>query len=141
MIDAGVSELRQAFHAHRRVAGSGGASSSYLLLFYAVECGLKAVWLKRHNLWTTAQMRDKTLLSRNGHDLRRWSKELKLPARLTQSPTSPVQFRLTSDNSAWDVGDAHQAWRYGVRMDPDDEQALVAWLGRLGAWLHEELQR
>src|SRR5690606_18280677 len=49
---------------------------SHLLRFYAVECGLKAMILKRRNLRSTSQL-DQHL---RGHDLRRLAAELRLDA-------------------------------------------------------------
>jgi len=137
MIHAGVSELRQAFHAHLGVAHGRNGSSYYLLLFYAVECGLKGIWLKRRNLQRTDQIGDDTLLRQDGHNLLRWIKELRLPARLVGSRT---HFHLASGGTA-EVGNAHQAWRYGTRMHDGDEQALVAWLHSLCTWVREEMRR
>ena len=37
------------------------------------------------------------------------------------------------------VSRAHEAWRYGVEIDPDDEQALAKWLDGLWHWAREEL--
>jgi len=138
MIHAGVSDLRQAFYAHRQVAHGRNGYSYYLLLFYAVECGLKWVWLKRQNLRRTDQIGNDTLLSQDGHNLVRWIKELRLPARLVGSQT---HFHLASGSTTWDVGNAHQAWRYGIRMHHEDEQALVAWLHSLCKWVSEEMRR
>ena len=138
MIHAGVSELRQAFHAHLGVARGYIGFSYHLLLFYAVECGLKWAYLKLQKLRRTDQIRDKTLLSQDGHNLGRWIKELRLPPRRAGSK---IQFRLASGDASWDVGQAHQAWRYGMHMHSDDEQALVAWLYSLCTWVSEEMTR
>jgi len=138
MIHAGVSELRQVFHAHLQVAHGCNGFSYHLLLFYAVECGLKGIWLTRQNLQRTDQIGDDTLLSQDGHNLLRWIKELRLPARLAGSPP---HFRLASGGAHWDIGNAHQAWRYGTRMHNGDEQALVAWLYSLCTWVREEMRR
>ena len=134
MIHAGLSELRQAFHGHRSAAGTG--SSSYnLLLFYAAECGLKSVWMKRYRLRTTAQI-DPGLLREGGHDLMLWAKKLSLPAALTGRS---VRFRLARDGKACDVLLAHQAWRYGIGIDGQDEENLVAWIEKLCDWVRREI--
>ena len=52
---------------------------------------------------------------------------------------SKIQFRLASGDASWDVGQAHQAWRYGMHMHSDDEPALVAWLYSLCTWVSEDM--
>lgn len=136
MIPAGVSELRSAFHAHRQYAETHNNASGYLLLFYAVECGLKAMWLKRMKLYYTEQIVDKTLLGQEGHNVSRWVKEL----RLSASGVGPEpHFRLAGDKSPRPVKHAHEAWRYGVRIEQADEKALVQWLYQLCHRIAEEL--
>jgi len=135
MIDAGVSELRQAFHAHRSKAPDD-CPSHYLLLFYAAECGLKSAWMRRNRLLTTDQIRNPYLLQQSGHDLRLWATELRLPAALIRTT---IQFRLQKDGRACPVSQAHEAWRYGVRMDPQQEQSLVRWIAKLCDWIKREV--
>jgi hypothetical protein len=136
MIPAGVSELRQAFHAHLGASQKTTGISSHLLLFYAAECGMKSVWLRRNILKTTNDISDKTLLSQDGHNLDRWKKELKISASVVgETP----HFRLASGASSLDVEKAHQAWRYGIRMNPQDEKDLVEWLKNLCDWIKENI--
>lgn len=71
MIHAGMSELRRAFHTHRG-AIPNSSPSQYLLLFYAAECGLKALWLRRHQLRTSEDFPEDA--ARHGHDLLLWVK-------------------------------------------------------------------
>jgi hypothetical protein len=134
MIHAGVSELRRALVRHHGAAQTR-SESAYLLLFYAAECGLKAAWLKRNRLRTTAQV-DLDLITKSGHDLRRWVRELHLPAALGEAT---VHFHLRSSGSAYDVSLAHQAWRYGIDIDVDDEAGLVVWLQALCDWAKKEM--
>lgn len=77
MIPAGVSELLQAFNAHLVASQKTTGISSYLLLLYAAECGMKSVWLRRNILNTTNYISDQTLLSQDGHNLDRWKKNSK----------------------------------------------------------------
>jgi hypothetical protein len=106
-----------------------------LLLFYAAECGLKSAWMRRNRLRTTAQI-DAYLLQQSGHDLMLWAKELFLPAAVVHGT---VQFRLQRDGVPCGVPLAHQAWRYGVRIDPQDEQRLVRWIANLCDWVDKEM--
>ena len=138
MLPAGISELRQAFRVHLHAAQGNEGFSFHLLLFYAAECGLKTVWLRRNRLLRTERIPDQTLLRNDGHNLARWVKELRVPASVAQSVPS---FRLATDGTAWDVEKAHQAWRYGVRIQQKDETALIAWLEQLCQWIKEEINQ
>jgi hypothetical protein len=139
-IHVGVSELRQAFHTHHQSATAEQIKqiSAYLLLFYAVECGLKSIWLKQNKLQTTEQIPDPTLLSKDGHNLDRWVKELKISAR--QVSATP-DFHLEKGGSSLNIEKAHQAWRYGIRIKPEDERVLFEWLNSICNWIKENINR
>jgi hypothetical protein len=131
MIPAGSSELRAAYHQHT----SKHACSLYLLLFYAVECGLKSVYLRQNRLSNTDRIHRADL--RGSHDLGGWIKELRLPASIA---TKGHPFRLERDGSAHTISRAHEAWRYGVRMKPEDEENLVSFLRAIHGWIKGELK-
>ncbi|MBW4616907.1 MAG: hypothetical protein KME21_27420 [Desmonostoc vinosum HA7617-LM4] len=140
IIHLGVSELRQSFHAH---LGSdqiqdNKSPSSHLLIFYAVECGLKSIWLKRNKLNSTAKIQDQSVLTKDGHNITVWLKKLGISAQSLGSNKIPG-FRLERGGSSWDVGKAHQAWRYGVRMEFQDEKVLVEWLDSLCNWIKNNI--
>jgi hypothetical protein len=109
-----------------------GTSISNMLLFYAVECGLKHVYLKRSNLGSTASIRADL---QGSHDLLLWATELRISgATLGDTP----KFSLLSDSKrlpqkplAHPPHMAHQAWRYGISILEEDERRLVEWLERL----------
>lgn len=138
MIHVGPSELRQSFHAHVQVvqAQSNKSGSSHLLMFYAAECGLKSIWLRRNNLTGTDRIQDQTLLTKDGHNFAIWIKKLRIPPTIGDKIPD---FRLARGGSSWDVGKAHQAWRYGVRMNSQDEKAVVEWLENLCSWIKENI--
>jgi hypothetical protein len=139
-IPAGVSGLRQAFHSHLSAyekTRDTFSTSSYLLLFYAAECGMKSVWLKRNNLKTTNDIADSTMLSPDGHNLNRWKKELRISASIDNAPA----FSLAVGGADLEVAKAHQVWRYGIRMDPDKEKRVVEWLEKVCHWVKEEINR
>ena len=107
-----------------------------LLLFYAVECGLKSVYLRRHRFRTTAQIQDLELQDK-GHDIARWVKELRLPASLLRASG---EFRLIRDGARYGIEMAHQAWRYGVSMEEIDEAGLLEYLQTIQNWVDEALR-
>lgn len=135
MVAADESGLRQAFHAHKGAAQKTTGISSHLLLFYGAECGMKSVWLKRNKLRTTNDIADSTLLSPDGHNLNRWKKELRISASIGNAPA----FSLAAGGADLEVAKAHQAWRYGIRMNPGKEQQLVEWLEKIYNWILEEI--
>jgi hypothetical protein len=144
IIHVSASDLRKAFNAHWSVvkAQQKKGISCHLLIFYAVECGLKSIWLKRNNLTGTDRIDDQTLLTKDGHNFRIWIKELRLPATIAgMHPDCDKipSFRLARDKSSWDVGKAHQAWRYGVQMDAVDENDLIEWLESICTWIQDNI--
>jgi hypothetical protein len=134
MVHAGISELRKSFRRHRRTDLPQGPSRN-LLLFYAVECGLKATWMDKTRLLNTDQI-DLDLLKSYGHDLMFWAKKLNVPATVIQGGQ---QFRSRNKKKQYDLRKAHEAWRYGVEVDPTDEQQVAACLERVWQWAREEL--
>ncbi|WP_374487517.1 hypothetical protein [Zoogloea sp.] len=136
-------ELRHAWRelsaAAISVAAGDRRNSHRLLLFYAVECGLKAVWLRRQNR-TLFESAD---IEQTGHDLQQILKSLRVGSGLPL----PSSFRLSdvvqgkgSSPRQGKFGDLHQAWRYGgqsqIPTDQDCEQQLL----RVLQWIQGELK-
>jgi len=110
-----------------------------LLLFYAVECGLKAVWLKRQHL----SLLDNENISKTGHDLRKVLKELNVGAELSLPESlqlDPINRNGVSCTRQGDIRVLHQIWRYGgtciTPTDSDCEQQLWKILN----WIQGELK-
>ncbi len=132
-LHADYRQLKAVFHTHLKWAGSRKEPSSYLLLFYAVECGLKYVYLRRNRMASTQQLAESGLLSGNGHDLMKWCKDLKMPASLAGVT---VHFRLLSNTSKqYNIGKAHEAWRYGVPIEKSTQDTIVEWLTAVSDWI------
>lgn len=110
-----------------------GVSSSHLLRFYAVECGLKAALLGREGRPSTDQL-PKELRT---HDLRRLAKELRINAS-TFAGLRDCRRRAASSGTVPSAG-VHEAWRYGAALDPHDEACYVAALKALDRWCRKEL--
>lgn len=136
MIHVGYSDLARAFRQHGQAARNVASASCHLLMFYGVECGLKSHYLRENCLRTTEQMQDSDI--RIGHDLASWAKILHIPASIIGTAT---RFRLERDSTTWPIASAHQAWRYGARIDAADERALRRWLEAVSEWLQERVQR
>ncbi len=112
-VDAGYSELEQAFKSHSLEAGKETSPSHFLLLFYAVECGLKSEILQRRNVNRVGQMGKELEI----HDLYSLVEMLKFPVSLMDPSKS--SFRLRRSKSSRPIEHAHQAWRYGVAMNKE----------------------
>ena len=134
VITAGWSQLKSAFWQHINAIGSHSGPSYNLLKFYGVECGLKAIYLQRNKFRTTRQIPDERV--RGSHHLADLAKVLRLPAAVIDANSD---FHLQHDRSSWSVDKLHQAWRYGVKVEPDDEQRVVDWLERLVQWIQENI--
>ena len=138
MIPASKSQLQQAFHTHLSASGQTKGISSHLLLFYASECGIKSIWLKTNNLKTTDELGARDIISKYGHNLAEWQKELKIPAnQVKQTP----RFDLAKSGLNLDISKAHEAWRYNISMKPQDQQALIQWLESLCDWIKENINQ
>ncbi|HCG0238995.1 TPA: hypothetical protein ACRXTJ_001305 [Pseudomonas aeruginosa] len=127
-------ELRQASKATHRV------NAHRLLLFYAAECGLKAVYLREQN----AHVLDENTVGLKNHDLNqvmdrlRMGKEYRLPANLTlpdlKPPGGPQPRRCTA-------GSLNQVWRYGSKCErPADDALLEEALEKVNAWIDGEIR-
>jgi hypothetical protein len=122
-IHAGFSELKSS---HLRLVASTKNTAgppAHLLLFYAAECGLKYAHLRRNNFRTTEQLGDLN------HDLSLLIKDLNLSASAVGGAPA---LRLSRDESeSCPPANAHQAWRYGVRIETADETRFVTWLQKI----------
>jgi hypothetical protein len=136
MLSAGHSELRRAFHEAKAQSDVTTGPASHLLHFYAAECGLKYLYLRRNKLLKTSQIANEKLLSRHGHDLPIWARELKLAVA---SLSSPTQVKLKRGENC-KIDCAHQAWRYGIELDADSETQISNWIKRTIESIKQEIK-
>jgi hypothetical protein len=130
-IHANIKELNASrVHLSDAARNSQGAPA-HLLLFYAVECGLKCAHLRNLNLSTTEQLGDLD------HDLSVLIKKVNLSAR--EIGSAPAIHLSRNRNESCHASSAHQAWRYGVRIDAADEASFVAWLQKICKAIKEHL--
>lgn len=137
-------ELKRAWRELSTVArpavGSTRMNPHRLLLFYAVECGLKAVWLKRQN----RSVFDQQEIHRTGHDLRQVLKELKVGAELTLPQFLQLEPVTTKGGTRQDrsgtITILHQAWRYGGKCFQPDDNSCEGQLEQILSWINEELK-
>ena len=109
-----------------------------LLLFYAAECGLKAVYLKRSNV----DLLEGEIGGQLKHDLNkvmallRIGKDLFLPTTLAlnsvQKAGVAIDRRCSPDN-------LNQVWRYGGVLRAPDDVSVEEKLDEINAWIAKEI--
>jgi hypothetical protein len=111
-----LRELQRAWKALRLASSQIPRTNAHrLLLIYSVECGLKAVWLRRESrtLFVASD------IQRTGHDLNEVIKQLRMGVVL------PVFFDLSDAKDERKspvlrrhcrIDALHQAWRYGAEL-------------------------
>lgn len=115
-----------------KVAACGDASTSYLLLFYATECAIKERVLSRRG------QRDTSALETT-HDLRKLAKELCLPRSVSDHLAGLDRCRMTAHGGGTvALADLHQAWRYGAKLNEEDEKKAHASLQALITWCEQD---
>lgn len=98
--------------------------SRALLLFYAAECLLKALYMKQNGLRTAEHSTTAATSARSFvHRLDSVIRALKIPPK--DVPSNPGALTLR-DGSTLEVQQLHQAWRYGEKADRRDE--ICDWL-------------
>lgn len=117
MVHVKVEEMEKAFLTHRTsydtLVKCRKHKTAYLILFYLVEFGLKSIYMRRHRVSCTSNLREPFL----SHDLEAISQALRLPYRFP---------RIRShDGRHIPLKDLHTAWRYGKRLDHDDERRIT----------------
>ncbi|OLN24126.1 hypothetical protein BTO30_01560 [Domibacillus antri] len=139
-------ELEKSFRRHLTVyrqAGGTKSQSHRLLLFYGIECGLKALLIRNIKKDTTAELFDyfesENGRKLNGHDL----KELLLFFR--KIPSAP-QFNIKSfpnfpchGNQAAPVSKYNEVWRYGIDSDSRSQKDAEEILIEIASQIEEEL--
>jgi hypothetical protein len=119
-----------------------------LLLFYAIECGLKSVLMKRKSVTCTNHCDE---IGEAQHDINKLldalgaGNQLKLPSQLSMAP---IKDKSSKDERKLESGKINQMWRYGgkieettdrdgtlIKNDADLEQYLI----KISDWIKQEL--
>jgi hypothetical protein len=119
-----------------------------LLLFYAIECGLKSVLMKRKSVTCTNHCDE---IGEAQHDINKLldalgaGNKLKLPSQLNMAA---IKDKSSKDERKLESGKINQMWRYGgkieetvdrdgtiVKSDADLEQYLI----KISDWIKQEL--
>jgi len=110
--------------------------SQALFLFYAVECGLKALYMDHHKLATASAEGSRAQSAKSfGHRLDDLIAALRVPAQRV----SPRPQRLCLRNGdVLQVLELHEAWRYGEKVDTHVD--VVAWLEAVATHVKQGLR-
>lgn len=109
--------------------------SGLLLLFYAVECALKFLYMSDNMLKSSSDSRGATVSAKEiGHDVLRLINEIKIP-RAAVPPPPMLHFQRSGVICA--TLHAHQAWRYGEKLH--DSQLAWDWLSVVMKYCEERL--
>lgn len=132
---------REALNGHPNIE-----RSAHLLLFYAVEVGLKFLLSYAMKLPYRHEVSNKKIphIEQYSHDIEGMVAYLKVSAGRVASPPSPPfkcinGFNQGGGGQAFSLQEVHTAWRYGLTIDAMNEQDILAYLRSLIAYLNQEV--
>lgn len=120
-------ELERGYRAHRDGCSPCTSCSHRLLLFYGVECGLKALLMANQKVEDSLGLPEALQF---GHNIREALKALRVPSL-------GVRVVMTrhgdGDQETVEARRLHEAFRYGVALDHEahvtaDLEAIMGWL-------------
>ena len=129
MISVTLREIEKSFRRHRHVVDSANASSAThrMVLFYSVECGLKAVYMRRNRLRKTDGS-----VTDFGHRLADLLASLRCIYRLPDA--------VCKDGRQIASKSLHEAWRYGKALENQRELSCETSLKNIILWINNELE-
>lgn len=119
-----------------------------LLLFYAIECGLKSVLMKRRSVTCTNHCDE---IGEAQHDINKLldalgaGNQLKLPNQINMAP---IKDKSSKDERKLESGKINQMWRYGGKIEETtdrdgtlikDDADLEQYLIKISDWIKQEL--
>ena len=138
MVHVTLREIEKSFRKHKRFVqqiGKYHVSQRRLLLFYAVECGLKSLYMRKNRLQKTDQKDSNNKnVSDFSHNLNRLLKKLNL---IRQYRLPDVKAKNSEPIPSKSL---HEAWRYGRQLDPDEERKYEEKLQEIMKILDRELK-
>lgn len=122
-----------------------------LLRFYAAESGLKFLLNRVEKVPFSFEVSDQNVpvdaatgfprkVEGYSHDLPRMLARLKVSAASVRVPQGP--FRVVQgyqNGQTFEIKEAHEAWRYGLETDPDDQERLETFLTEVIAYIEAEI--
>ena len=136
MLNITQKELERAFKKHNTFLNSqrDKANNSYkLILFYAVECGLKSLWMWEHKLNGTGKETGRGQKATGFlHNLNYLLKEMKWDRKILKAHTK--------NNEKVDHQNLHVAWRYGKQLEESSEIRCVEDLESIRCQLEKKIR-
>lgn len=127
------------YHIYSKASDSDKKSATLrMVLFYAVECRVKAICyhrIKKQFTYSEMKKQHPTLsnLLTKSHDIKGLMYELNrkslIPKWIYKNIENPPEAELKSETSVkFNIEEVHLCWRYGVDLDDGSEEAIVEWL-------------
>ncbi|MBD2616574.1 hypothetical protein H6G94_36065 [Nostoc punctiforme FACHB-252] len=144
-------EMQKAWQANLQASMNNSRNNAHrLLLFYAIECGLKAILMKRQGVSCTIHCKEISEAQHNINKLLDFlsaGQALKLP---NQFNMSSINDKGLKQERKLDSGKINQMWRYGGKVtdmsdgkgntvnitDEDLEKCLI----KISQWIEKELR-
>ncbi len=134
MIEITRREMDRAFRDHWKAFQllTVKSYSGLACLFYAVECGLKSLIMRRQNKDTNVGT-DKLGHNLNGM-LECLRSDIRLPGSIALTPLKPSNRQRNAQQS-----ELNQVWRYGVELkDSSDRERLTQKLEKVCHWIRDQ---
>ncbi len=131
---------RQLTQTSQMFKGGQRENAHRLLLFYAVECGLKAVWLKHKNKTLFTQ----DDIQKTGHDLAktltllRAGHQLELPIHIKLADVRADDGTMLPRHGG--LESLHEVWRYGGECQAPQDTVCEQQLEQVLEWINGELR-
>jgi hypothetical protein len=138
MVHVTLKEIESAFKSHRNkfatFSGQPGMTDK-MILFYAVECGLKALYMRQNKLIRTDRKSSYNgkAVSDFGHKLNDLLKTIKLNYSIPKI--------TANDSSQIEQLHLHEAWRYGKSLDEKQEKNCIEILNKVLKEIRNQLGR
>lgn len=144
-------EMRRAWQTNLQASMNSCRNNAHrLLLFYAIECGLKAILMERQGVNCTINCKEVGEAQHNINkllDLLSAGQTLKLPSQFNMSV---INDKGLKQERKLDSGKVNQMWRYGGKVidmmdgrgnrvtitDKDLEECLI----KISQWIEKELR-
>jgi len=136
MLHISRKEMEKAFRYHQNFFDNSKNESHrnirMMVLFYAVECGLKALYMRQNNLERTNQTNHNNQSIENiRHNLNILLDRMKIKLQVPKI--------TTENNTQVEHEDLHTAWRYGKKLHRQKEQKCIDTLIKILSQLKNHL--
>lgn len=141
MLNFSLKEVNKAWNENFRASDVSPRKNAHrLLLFYAVETGLKAFYMKKNGINQTKDLEGKKGQKTNEriltHNLETLLKELGASSTLYL----PNNIKM-SNNRSLNCSEINEMWRYGGKSNDPTDQEIEQKLEKINQWLKQELTR